>query len=543
MRRLIRLGLPNTRNFYLGLFISLLQAVSAVALLATSAWLISRASEQPPVMYLMIAVLGVRGFALGRAAFRYGERILLHDAAFKMLANTRPRIFEKLIPLSPAGLGDSSHGQIMSKLVADVDELQNLPLRVIAPIFQSFTVSILTVLGLALLLPSAAVSLFLALLATFLIAMPLSGLVSRSADRERAGIAANLASQSLDLLEHLDVLKAYGWLSVRAEQLSETDKILQAITKKKSLSIGVGQSLFSFFATAATIATAYFGAVSVANQEHPGVLLALFALIPMAIFDVLLNAQPALSSWRTYKASAKRILEMQDKKIPKILVPRFGETDIAKFKELSLSRVSIGYPDQVPVLKDLSFELKAGETLLLNGNSGSGKSTIALALLRFLDIQSGTYELNGRPVTEYSVDSVRRIFGMVEQQPAIFMGNVRDNLLIANPKATDEDLNQVLARVGLAETFDNRDGLETNLGERGVLISGGEAQRLALARALLANFGVLILDEPTANVDEGRAQDLLEDLLSAARQDASSAIILITHDTSLGKLADRVIGI
>ena len=179
MRRLIRLGLPNTRIFYLGLFISLLQAVSAVALLATSAWLISRASEQPPVMYLMIAVVGVRGFALGRAAFRYGERILLHDAAFKMLATTRPGIFEKLIPLSPAGLGDSSHGQVMSKVVADVDELQNLPLRVIAPIFQSFTVSILTVLGLALLLPSAALSLFLALLATFLIAMPLSGLVSR----------------------------------------------------------------------------------------------------------------------------------------------------------------------------------------------------------------------------------------------------------------------------------------------------------------------------------------------------------------------------
>jgi ATP-binding cassette subfamily C protein CydC len=347
----------------------------------------------------------------------------------------------------------------------------------------------------------------------------------------------------LDLLEHLDVLKAYGWLSVRAEQLSETDKILQTIAKKKSLSIGVGQSLFSFFATAATIATAFFGAVSVANQEQPGVLLALFALIPMAIFDVLLNAQPALSSWRAYKASATRILELQDKKIPKILVPTFGETDIAKFKELSLSRVSLGYPDQAPVLKDLSFELKAGETLLLKGISGSGKSTIALALLRFLDLQSGAYVVNGRPIADYSVDSVRRTFGLVEQQPTIFMGSVRDNLLIANLRATDEDLNQVLVRVGLSETFDNRDGLETNLGERGVLISGGEAQRLALARALLANFDVLILDEPTANVDEERAHELIEDLLSAARQDERRAIILITHDESLGKLADRVIRI
>ena len=543
MRRLIKLGLPNTRIFYAGLFVSVLQAVSAIALLATSAWLISRASEQPPVMYLMVAVVGVRGFALGRAVFRYGERILLHDAAFRMLANTRPKIFKKLIPMAPAGLGDSSHGQIMSKVVEDVDELQNLPLRVVSPITQSVVASILTVLGLALLLPSAAASLFLALAAAFLIAMPLSGLVSRSADLERAGIAANLASQSLGILEHLDVFKAYGWLPARIEQISQTDRILQTIAKKKSLSAGIGQALYSGFATSATISTGYFGAISVANGEQPGVLLALFVLIPMATFDVVLNAQPALSSWRAYKSSATRILELQDKKVPKTLVPEFGENDIAAFVELSLKNVSLGYPDQAPILKGLSFKLRAGETLLLKGNSGSGKSTIALALLRFLDLRSGAYTLNDRPISDYSSDCVRRVFGMVEQQPTIFMGSVRDNLLIANPGATDEDLNQVLIRVGLAETFDNRDGLETSLGERGVLISGGEAQRLALARALLANFKVLILDEPTANVDEETAQRLIEDLLTAARHESSRAIILITHDENLGKLTDRVIRI
>lgn len=540
MRDEIEIGLPRTRLFGLGLVVSALQGLSAVALLAASAWLISRAAEHPPVMYLMIAVVGVRGFALGRAGFRYGERLLLHEAAFRKISETRPRIFEKLIPFMPAGLGAQKRGDTITRVGADVDELQNLPLRVISPIVQSTLVSVFSVIGLGFLLPSVALALLLFLLAAFFVAMPLSGYISKVSDLERASVNAKLASQSIELLEHLDVLTAYGWLSPKLKNLSETDEVLNRINKRKSVGIGVGQAMFSLLATAATLVSALIGAQSVSNFELSGVLLALITLIPMAVFDVLSNAQPAVSAFRAYKSSAKRILQLQNMQLPVVLQPGFGNQNISHFKNLNLIEAEVSYPESEPVLQDFNFELNAGETIAIQGQSGSGKTTIALALLRFLDLSSGSYQINGSDVAEYSESGIRKTIGLVEQDPKIFLGNVRANLLIADPGASDVELWNILDRVGLKTLFADRQGLDTELGERGVLISGGEAQRLALARALLANFEVLVLDEPTANVDQNSAFDLVSDLLAAAKFNSKRAIVLITHDVELAKLADKI---
>lgn len=540
MRDELKIGLPKTTLFGLGLVVSALQGLSAVALLAASAWLISRAAEQPPVMYLMIAVVGVRGFALGRAAFRYGERLLLHDAAFRKLSEIRPRIFEKLIPFMPAGLGVQKRGDTITRVGADVDELQNLPLRVISPLFQSTLVAMFSVIGLGLLLPSAALILLLFLLAAFFIALPISGFISKHSDLERASVNAKLATQSIELLEHLDVLTAYGWLPAKLNGLSQTDEDLNRISRARSLGNGVGLALFSLLATGATLASALIGAQSVIDSDQPGVLLALFALIPMAVFDVVSNAQPTISAFRTYLSSAKRIIQLQNKQLPVALQPGFGNKKINKFRNLSLIDVAISYPDTEPVLEGFGFEIDAGQTIAIQGQSGSGKTTIALALLRFLDLRSGSYQINGSDVADFSESSIRETIGLVEQDPKIFLGTVRANLLIANPKASDLELWNILNQVGLKILFANRQGLDTELGERGVLISGGEAQRLALARALLANFHVLVLDEPTANVDKDAAHNLVSDLLAAAKLNSNRAIVLITHDADLALLADRI---
>lgn len=540
MRDELNIGLPKTTLFGLGLVVSALQGLSAVALLAASAWLISRAAEQPPVMYLMIAVVGVRGFALGRAAFRYGERLLLHDAAFRKLSEIRPRIFEKLIPFMPAGLGVQKRGDTITRVGADVDELQNLPLRVISPLFQSTLVAMFSVIGLGLLLPSAALILLLFLLAAFFIALPISGFISKHSDLERASVNAKLATQSIELLEHLDVLTAYGWLPAKLNGLSQTDEDLNRISRARSLGNGVGLALFSLLATGATLASALIGAQSVIDSDQPGVLLALFALIPMAVFDVVSNAQPTISAFRTYLSSAKRIIQLQNKQLPVALQPGFGNKKINKFRNLSLIDVAISYPDSEPVLEGFGFEIDAGQTIAIQGQSGSGKTTIALALLRFLDLRSGSYQINGSDVAGFSESSIRETIGLVEQDPKIFLGTVRANLLISNPKASDLELWNILNQVGLKILFANRQGLDTELGERGVLISGGEAQRLALARALLANFHVLVLDEPTANVDKDAAHNLVSDLLAAAKLNSNRAIVLITHDADLALLADRI---
>ena len=520
-----------------------LQAVSAVALLATSAWLISRAAEQPPVMYLMIAVVGVRGFALGRASFRYGERILLHDSSFRMLASIRPRIFEKLIPFAPGGLGGINRGEVLARVVGDVDELQNLPLRVISPMSQAVGVSLLTILGMAMLLPSAAIILLFTLLAAFFVAMPLTGWLSRSADSSKARINELLAKQSLELLENYDVWLAYGWLSKHREQINQTEKSLTKVNNSTSFSTGLGQSLFSLLSTIATLYTAWVGAGAVSAGLQPGVLLAVFTLLPIAVFDVVANAQSSVSAWHRFSASAKRVDDLLQQPLPGIIDPVSGEREVLRFDSLRFESVDLRYPTGPVVVREVSFTLRQGETLVLRGPSGSGKSSVALAAARFLEPIKGNIFLNENLIGVYQLHSLRARIGYVEQNPTIFLGSLRDNLLIAKTTATDSELNEVLEKVGLGQTFKLRDGLETQLGERGVMISGGEAQRIALARALLANFDVLILDEPTANVDQETALGLVKDLLQAAKQSANRAVILITHDEKLSSFADKVVNL
>ncbi len=543
MFNLIKLGLPKSKTFGVGLLVSVLQGLSAVALLATSAWLISRAAEHPPVMYLMIAVVGVRGFALGRSAFRYAERIFLHDAAFRMLSTTRPRIFRKLIPFAPAGLGFESRGDILTKIGADTDSLQNLPLRVIAPLVQAGVVALLTVLGVAVLLPSAAIIFLLTVLTAAFIALPISSAVSKQAERKQADTLAKHASKSLDYMEHLDILVAYGWIDSALRELKKIDEVSLVHAKQKALSAGVGQALFSITATLATIGTSYFGAQSVSQGSQPGVMLAVFVLVPLALFDVFLTLQPVMNSWRIYKASAMRISEIETRNIPDVLKPGFGTKTLSGFTSLELNDISIAYPTGGAVLDRVSFKLSAGETLAITGPSGSGKSTLALALVRFLSLQSGSYLINGKLVDEYSEDSIHRTIGLVEQNPNVFLGNVRDNLLLAKQDATDAEIWKVLQKVGLHEIFSLRQGLTTELGDRGVLISGGEAQRLALARALLADFSVIILDEPTANVDQIYGFQLVSELLTAAKEESNRAIVLITHDSNLSSLANQQISL
>lgn len=528
------MGLPKTSQFKIGLFVAVLQAIFSVALLATSAWLISRAAEQPPIMYLSIAVVGVRGFAVGRSAGRYAERILLHDSAFKMLKLERPRILEKLIPFAPAGMPD--RGATISRLVNDVDELQNLPIRVIAPVVQSMVVSILAVFGVMLLLPSAALVLLSTLLASFFLAFPLSAWASARADSTSAKTKSELVSLSIDTLERLEVLQTYGWLPQRLEEIKSTDHRLAAQANRTAVAAGIGQSLVSALSGISVFGMAYFGAKSVDSGHNPGVTLAVFALLPLAVYEIVQAAQPAISAFNRYRAAAKSLSRFIDHQIPVELDVPEGELTLDKIQSIELRGVTANYPGGPSVLRGFNIKLARGERLLLHGNSGTGKSTIANILVKFLAPSAGEYLINGKPASIFSSDSVRKLIGLIEQNPVIFIGSVRDNLVLANNEAQDSELVKVLVKVGLWQMFVQREGLDTQLGERGVFISGGEAQRLAVARALLANFEVLIMDEPTANVDRATAAPLVKELLEAG---SGKTILLITHDSELGSLTNR----
>ena len=540
LKRHLDLGLPRDGFFKVGLGVSVLQGLAAVALLGVSAWLISRAAEVSSIVYLGIAIVGVRGFAVGRAAFRYAERFLLHESAFRMLGARRPEIFAKLAPFIPAGLSRFGRGETIARVVNDVDELQNLPLRVIAPLVQTAVVAIASTVFLCSLLPAAGFALLLSVVSCFLIALPISAKFARSSDETLAPLKARLAEQSIDLLENQDVYLAYNWMDAKREEIAETDRQLRRAVAKSSISNGLGTALFTLFSMVAVVSGAWLGGNAAVAGSLPGATLAIFALLPIAVFEVMQATQPTIAAFRKFEVSADRIAELLDREIPRELNFDPGTFNLQSCESIELNSVAIQYPtSRHQVISNLNLSLKAGEAVLLTGESGVGKSTVGLLLARLIQPIAGTYFLNGKPVASYSVESVRRAVGLVEQNPMVFLGNVRDNLKLAKPSANDLELVRVLNEVGLWQMFESREGLETQLGDRGVLISGGEAQRLALARAILADFDVLILDEPTANVDRKTADKLVDDLMRVARQDKRRAILLISHEERFKSLVDR----
>jgi ATP-binding cassette subfamily C protein CydC len=538
LRKLLRLGLPTGNDFKLGLLMAAFQALSALALMGFSAWLISRASEMPPVMYLNMAIVGVRGFALGRAAFRYAERLLLHNSAFRLMSDLRPRVFAKLIPLAPAGLG-ANRADTVTRLVTDVDEAQNLSLRILSPVVQAVMVSAATVSFFWITAPAAGMWVLACIIAAVLLALPLASWLATAANSNIAFDRSSLNQRTMTLIENLDVIDSFGWLPKHREGIAQAQRQLTRTSQRQALAAGMGQSLFLVCATLATAGAAYFaGLQNAQGSVHgslpgslPGVMLAVFALVPIALFDTLTALQPVAGVWQRYRAGASRVLEILESTPDPLIAEGHGTSNPTSLKQLKLINLSAKYPGQTSMaVSEVNLTVNAGQNVLITGASGRGKSTIANVLLGFLNPVAGEYLIDGTPSSRIAPDSLRRLIDYQEQSPTIFTGTLKTNLLLAKPDATNEELWQVLRRVKLAVTFEKREGLETQLGERGHAISGGEAQRVALARSILADFKVLMFDEPTANVDPETAAELAADLLAIAKSDPNRASIFISHD-------------
>lgn len=542
-RDVLREAVPPPRRLWPALASGFLSEASAVALLAVSAWLIVRASEQPLVLYISAAVVGVRAFALSRAVFRYTERLAGHDGVLRQLARTRTDLVRRLLPHAPAGLASARRGDASAALVDDVDELQNLPLRVIVPLASSAIVAVGAVVLVAVVWWPAALTLVACLVGAGIAATAWGWTAGARAERAIAPLRARLRDAVVDHLSRLDVLVAFGAEEASRAAVHEADAALRRALLRRTAAQAGTAAVVSLAAGAATLLAVVVSAPAAATGVLSGPALAVAVLVPMAVFEVYTAVPLAASAWRQVRAAATRVADIVPATMPAEIPAAGDPTGQAPplGDGIRLRGASVRWPgaDQ-DALSGIDLDVRPGERIHIVGPSGAGKSTLAHALVGFLAVR-GEHTIGGRSVATIAPDDLRMTVGLCEQHPMLFDEDIRQNLLFARDTATDDDLIAVLERVGLGDWLRARGGLDARVGERGALVSGGQAQRLSLARALLRGFPVLILDEPTAGVDPAAADALLADLLDAV--DGSRAVVLISHAGVPASLIDRTVRI
>ncbi|MEU3443933.1 thiol reductant ABC exporter subunit CydD [Streptomyces griseoincarnatus] len=523
----------------LAMLLGALALGSAVGLMATSGWLISRASEQPPVLYLMMAVTATRAFGIGRAVFRYAERLVSHDAVLRMLADTRVAVYRRLERLAPAGLRGTRRGDLLTRLVSDVDALQDYWLRWLLPAGAALAVSALSVGFTAWLLPEAGAVLAAGLLLAGAVVPLLTVAVARRTERRLAPARGDLATRVTDLLSGTAELTVAGALPARSEGTRRADGVLTRIASRSAAVTGLGDGLTALISGLTVAAAALVGVQGVTSGRLDGVALAVVVLTPLAAFEAVLGMPLAVRYRQRVRHSAERVYEVLDARPPVREPETPRQAPVSPFP-LTFRGLTARHPGQDrDALAGLDLALERGRRVAVVGPSGSGKTTLAQVLLRFLDPGAGSYTLAGVDARALDGDDVRRMVGLCAQDAHLFNSSVRENLLLARKDATEADLRDALRRARLLDWVDGLpDGLDTLVGEHGARLSGGQRQRLALARALLADFPVLVLDEPAEHLDLTTADALTADLLAATE---GRTTVLVTHRLAGLEAVDEVI--
>ncbi|MFD3696696.1 thiol reductant ABC exporter subunit CydD [Streptomyces sp. NPDC058646] len=526
-------------RFRLGLFLGALAVGCGVGLMAVSGWLISRASEQPPVLYLMVAVTATRAFGMGRAVFRYAERLVSHDAVLRMLADLRVSVYRRLERIAPAGLREHRRGDLLARLVADADALQDYWLRWLLPLGTAVLVGTGSVAFTTWLLPEAGAVLAVGLLAAGIGVPLVSGACARRAERRLAPARGELATRVADLLTGTPELTVAGALDDRKNRARRSDAVLTAVAARGAAANGLGSGLSALVCGLTVVAAAAVAASAVHEGRLAGVAMAVAVLTPLAAFEAVNGLPLAVQYRQRVRRSAERVYEVVDAPVP-VAEPEQANRLPAEAFPLTLTGLTARHPGQErDALHGLDLTLETGRRIAVVGPSGSGKTTLAQVLLRFLDPREGSYTLDGTDARLLDGDDVRTVVGLCAQDAHLFDSSVRENLRLARTGASEEELRGALAAARLLEWADGLpDGLDTLVGEHGERISGGQRQRLALARALLADFPVLVLDEPAEHLDLATADALTADLLAATE---GRTTVLITHRLAGLEAVDEVL--
>lgn len=523
----------------LGIVLAIVTLLASIGLLALSGWFLAAASLAGLAgLYTfnyMLPAAGVRGAAIFRTAGRYAERVVSHDATFRVLAHLRVFTFSKLLPLSPGGLAGFQKAEILNRLVADVDTLDHLYLRVISPLISALVVIVAVTLGLSFVDVKLALTLG-GIMLTLLVLLPVifyraGQPIGRGLTQLRGEYRAQLGGW----LQGQSELVIFGAEAQSRKTLDEIERRWLDRQQQQAKLSGLSQALVIATSGLTLCLLLWLASGGVGSLPAPGALLALFVFTPLAAFEALGPVAGAFQHLGQVMASAGRVTQIISQR-PVVTFPDKGPGG-ETIAFISIQDVSFTYPGQPqPVLQEVSLEIQRGEHIALLGKTGCGKSTLAQLLTRAWDPQEGRIQLNGVSLVDYQESSLRSMVTVLSQRVHIFNSTLRDNLLLAAPQSSDEKLSEVLRLVELGSLLEDT-GLNAWLGEGGRQLSGGEQRRLGLARALLHDAPLWILDEPTEGLDTETERHILALLDSYCK---NKTLLMITHRlTGIDKM-DRV---
>ena len=512
----------------LGIVLAIVTLLASIGLLTLSGWFLS-ASAVVGVAGIysfnyMLPAAGVRGAAIIRTAGRYFERLVSHDATFRVLQHLRVFTFSKLLPLSPAGLARFRQGELLNRVVADVDTLDHLYLRVISPLVGALVVILVVTVGLSVLDVTLALTLGGIMLLTLLVMPPLFYRAGKPAGESITRLRGQYRQHLTSWLQGQAELMLFNASDRYRQQMEKTEARWLDAQRRQAELTALSQALMLLIGGIAVIAMLWLASAGVGGDTQPGALIALFVFCALAAFEALAPVTGAFQHLGQVIASAKRITQITEQE-PEVAFPQ-GEGQTLDRVSLRLHQVTFSYPQQPsPALDKVSLQIEAGEHIAILGRTGCGKSTLLQLLTRAWDPAAGEILLNNQPLGQFNEATLRRAMSVVPQRVHLFSATLRDNLLLASPGASDARLAQTLERVGLAKLLEDS-GLNSWLGEGGRQLSGGELRRLAIARALLHDAPVMLLDEPTEGLDATTESQILDLLAEVMRE---KTVLMVTH--------------
>jgi ATP-binding cassette subfamily C protein CydC len=514
----------------------------AVALMATSAWLIARAAQQPPVLFLMVAIVAVRTFGIGRGVFRYLERLVSHDAAFRVLALLRERLVTNLALIAPAGLPLWRKGDLLARTVDDVDDAGDAFLRGLLPLAGAALVCGGTLVLAWFLLPAVGIALAGALVIACVAAPLITARRDARIERDVVNLRAQRTRLVTELIDELPELTVLGAVDGRLAELDGIERASLRVVAGTARAAGIAAGLAVLSMGAAVWLAAWFGVPAVVDGSLLPVLLAVVVLTPLALTDTVQAVGVAASTLRRSSTAVGRLFQVLDTKPVTAPAPEHPQPlpRSSPGPVIRLRGVCARWPaTDRDALTAIDLDLWPGQRVVVLGESGSGKSTLLAVLLGFLTPTAGTISVDGIDAAQLDPDEVRTLFAWCDQRSHLFDSSLAENIRLARPSANNEEVLAALRAAGAGDWVDGLpDGLETRVGEHGQAVSGGERQRVALARAVLAGRPILLADEPAAHLDPATANAVTQLILHPA---ADRAVVLVTHRPADAESADLVV--